>query len=455
MRPILTADEYRRVDTAYPGDMSLAMERAGHAVALAAVRAGAGYGSRVVVLAGPGNNGGDGYVAARFLRSRGVHVEVHALAPPRSELASSARAAAEKAGVTVRSLGALVRADLVIDALFGGASRPGLPDEVLEWMETKAPVVAVDFPTGLDPDTGAVAERSFLAVETVTFGCLKTGHVRDEGPDHCGVVTVVDIGISGGQPSMFLAEEEDAPRPQRQRRSHKWSAGSVLVLGGSSGLVGAAILAGRSALAFGAGSVYVASPRPELVQVTAPDLPAFGFDAAADQLDRFDVIVAGPGLAPADSAEVNAILAKAERVVLDAGGLNPDSLSAAREGGAEVIVTPHDAEFARIAGVGAGTYSVRSFAGRSGLVVVRKGNPTMISDGGLPVLVATGGPELSSIGTGDVLAGMIGALWSRGLSPMESAISGTYWHGVAGAELAADRSVTADRLAERIGVHAW
>jgi ADP-dependent NAD(P)H-hydrate dehydratase / NAD(P)H-hydrate epimerase len=455
MRPVVTADEYRRVDSEYQGDMALAMDRAGHAVALAAVRAGAGYGTRVVVLAGPGNNGGDGYVSARLLRSRGAYVEVHALESPRSDLAESARDKAEKAGVVVRSLDEVVSADLVVDALFGGASRPGLPDQVLAWMDTNAPVVAVDFPTGLDPDTGAVAQRSFVAVETVTFGCLKTGHVRDQGPDHCGVVTVADIGISGGRPSMYIAEEDDAPRPARQRRAHKWSAGSVLVLGGSSGLVGAAILAGRSALAFGAGSVYVASPRPELMQVTAPELPALSIDNAAEQLDRFDVVVAGPGLSPGDVSMTTALLAKADRVVLDAGGLTAEALSAAREGGAAVIITPHDAEFARIAGVGAGTFSVRSFAGRRGIVVLRKGNPTMISDGGVPVLVVTGGPELASIGTGDVLAGMVGALWARGLSPMEAATSGAYWHGVAGADLSADRSVTADVLVDRIGVHAW
>lgn len=455
MRPVLTAEEYRRVDKAYRGDLALAMDKAGHAVALAAARAGAGYGTRVVVLAGPGNNGGDGYVAARYLRRRGAHVEVHALVPPVTEVAADAAERARRVGVPVVSLGAPVAADVVVDALFGGGGRRGLSEEVLAWMQTPDPVVAVDYPTGLDPDTGEVAERAFQAVETVTFGTLKTGHLRGRGPDHCGVVTVTDIGIEGGQPSMFLAEEADALRPGRPRTAHKWSAGAVLVVGGSSGMVGAAVLAGRAALNFGAGSVYVASPRPDLVTEIAPELPALSLDQAGEQLHRFDVVVAGPGLADVDMETARPVIAKAGKVVLDAGGLTPSGLQAAKEGGAEVVVTPHDAEFARLAGVGAGDYSCRAFAAREGVVVLRKGNPTMVTDGGLPVLVSTGGPELASIGTGDVLAGMIAALAGRGLTLTEAAVSAAYWHGVAGAELRKERTVTAVALLDRIASLAW
>ncbi|MFZ0013767.1 MAG: NAD(P)H-hydrate dehydratase, partial [Acidimicrobiia bacterium] len=115
----------------------------------------------------------------------------------------------------------------------------------------------------------------------------------------------------------------------------------------------------------------------------------------------------------------------------------------------------HDAEFVRVAGTGAGTYAVRAFAEREGITVVRKGNPTMISDGGLPILVMSGGPELASIGTGDVLSGMIGALWARGLGRTEAAVSGAYWHGVAGAHLAETRTVTAPALLEEIARYAW
>jgi hydroxyethylthiazole kinase-like uncharacterized protein yjeF len=455
VKPVLTAEEYRRVDKAYPGDLIQPMDRAGHAVALAAARAGAGYGARVVVLAGPGNNGGDGYVAARYLKERGAHVVIHAIGPPATREAMDAAAKAEAARSPIRDLDEVVEADVVIDALFGGGVRRGLPDEVVAWMSTPAPVVAVDYPTGLDPDTGLIDDQAFRAVETVTFSTLKTGHVTGSGPDHCGRITVADIGIHGGEPSMHVAEASDAMRPKRDRRAHKWSAGAVLVLGGSSGLIGASILAGKAAMSFGAGTVYLASDRVQLVQQIAPELPALDLDQAAEQLNRFDVVVAGPGMGDDDAVAVRPLLARAGNIVLDAGGLTPGTLQAAKEGGARVVATPHDAEFVRMAGVEAGAFSARSFAAREGVVVLRKGNPTMISDGGPPVLVTTGGPELASIGTGDVLAGMIGALWARGLGPSDAAISAAYWHGVAGHELSLDQTVTARLLVDYISVYAW
>jgi len=455
VKPVLTAEEYRRVDQEYTGDLVQAMDRAGHAVGLAAARAGAAYGTTVAVLVGPGNNGGDGYVAARYLKERGAHVVIHALAPPSTAEARDAAAKAKAARVLVQGMGDIEEADVVIDALFGGGARRGLPAEVISWMQTDAPVIAVDYPTGLDPDTGIVEENAFRATETVTFSTLKTGHLRGSGPDHCGRVTVADIGISGGEPSMYVAEEQDALLPRRDRTTHKWSAGAVLVLAGSAGLVGASVLAGRAALKFGAGTVYLASDRLDLVQQIAPELPAIRTDEVVDRLDRFDVVVAGPGLGESDAASIRPILARAEQIVLDAGGLTPATLNVAKDGGGIVVATPHDAEFERLAGVEAGTFAVRSFAAREGIVVLNKGNPTTISDGGLPVLVTTGGPELASIGTGDVLSGMIAAMWARGLDPMVAAISASYWHGVAGGELAEHESVTAEVLADYISVHAW
>jgi NAD(P)H-hydrate epimerase len=455
MKPILTAEEYRRVDQAYTGDMDQAMDRAGFAVAVSAARLGAGYGRRVVVLAGPGNNGGDGYVAARYLKRRGAAVEIHSLSEPRAKEAIRAAGLARELGVAVRPLGAVTEADLVIDALFGGGARGGMSHEVLAWMDTPAPVLAVDYPTGLDPSTGAIEERAFRAVETVTFGTLKTGHVRGEGPEHCGAVTVADIGIEGGEPSMWLAEESDAPRPARHRRTHKWSAGAVLVAGGSTGMVGAAVLAARSALHYGAGSVAVSSPRGDLVTAAAPELLTMAFEEAEARLDRFDVVIAGPGLAEEDRESVIPIIGKAQRVLLDAGGLDPIMVDTATDGGADVVVTPHAAEFQRVTGIGGGAFSVRAYAGKKGVVVLLKGNPTLISDGSEPVLVRTGGPELASIGTGDVLSGMVGALWARGLEPRTAAISGAYWHGVAGANLASSTTLTADALARHVGRFAF
>jgi hydroxyethylthiazole kinase-like uncharacterized protein yjeF len=456
VKPVLTAEEYKRVDKAWEGDLSAAMDRAGHAVALAAARHGAAYGKRVIVLAGPGNNGGDGYVAARYLKSRGAFVEIRSLGHPKTEVAADAAESAAAAGIPVAGLGSPdPEAGVVIDALFGGGVRGGLPGEVGEWMDTGAPVIAVDYPTGLDPDTGEVEEGAFHAVETVTFGSLKTGHVMGGGPEHCGKVTVADIGIEGGRPAFYIAEESDAPRPVRDRTTHKWDAGAVLVVGGSTGIVGASTYAGRSALVFGAGSVVVASPRADLVHQVAPQLPTFQMADAEARLDRFDVLIAGPGLAEADSDAARPLITKAERVVLDAGGLTPELLASATEGGAEVIVTPHAGEFARLTGYGGGAYAARALARKLGITVLLKGNPTVVTDGGVPVLVTAGGPELASIGTGDVLAGMIGALWARGLGPFHAAVSAAYWHGVAGSDLARRTTVTAELLTTEIGEYAW
>ena len=451
MRPVLTAEEYRRVDAAYAGDVDAAMDRAGLAVALAAVRRGAGYGKKVVVLAGPGNNGGDGYVAAHYLRRRGVDVEVRALEEPKTAPASRAAERARSTGVRVEDLGAPSGADIVIDAVFGGGGRRGIPGELGAWMKTAAPIIAVDFPTGLDPDTGQVEDEAFKAIETVTFQYLKTGHVREDGPEQCGEVIVADIGIEGGQPSMWVAEEIDAPRPPRPRRGHKWSVGSVLVVGGSRGMVGAAVLAGRSALRFGAGSVVVASSSSDVIAGIAPELVTRPLEAVEDRLDRFDVVVAGPGLDEADHSQAHPLIRKASRVLLDAGGLTPDLLDAAVDGGAEVAITPHSGEFKRVAGVGGGEYAVRALALRKGVTVLLKGNPTLVCDGTLPVLVRSGGPELATMGSGDVLSGMVGALWARGLDPRTALISAAYWHGVAGADLARQGTVTADALSAHVG----
>ncbi len=454
MKPILTGSEYRRVDKAYQGDLAAAMEKAGHAVALAATRMGYGYGHRVSVLAGPGNNGGDGYVAARFLKQRGCQVTVHALGHPKTELSRAAREHAVRVGVSVVEMGSPVPTDLVIDSVFGGGARGGLPEVILDWMATKAPVISVDFPTGLDHDTGAADERAFVAVETITFSTINTGHVMGRGPEHCGSVTVADIGIHGGNPSLILAEESDAQLPSRDRLAHKWSAGSVLVVGGSQGMVGAAVLAGESALRFGAGSVVVASSQPDAIHQISHALPTVSLEDDP-AVDRFDVVVAGPGLAEADIEGALPLVEKADRLVLDAGGLVPELVAAARTNDAEVVVTPHHAEFRRIAGSGMGTFAIRAYARSAGVIGLRKGNPTMVTDGGVPVVVGTGGPELATIGTGDVLAGMIGALMARGLDGMDAAVSGAYWHGIAGSRLRESGTVTAPELSHAIASLAW
>lgn len=454
MKPVVTATEARRVDGSHQGGLYEAMERAGLAVALAAVRNGAGYGKRVAVLCGPGNNGGDGYVAARHLKARGAFPVVYRLAPPRTPDAVRAAGKAAAAGVPFRPLGDPEPADLVIDAVFGGGGRGDLPGPVAAWAGHEAPLIAVDFPTGLDPDSGRAGPVCFRATETVTFSAYKTGHLLDDGPDHCGTVTVADIGLETGAPSAWVAGEEDAPRPPRLRTAHKWSAGAVLVVGGSAGMTGAATMAARAALEFGAGAVYLATPEAGVAHSVVPQIPAFPLDAVP-RPERFDVVVAGPGLAAADLDAALPLVEGAKRVVLDAGALVPAVVEAATNAGAEVVVTPHAAEFERIAGVGVGTFSIRSYALRTGVVVLAKGNPTRVTDGGLPVFVRSGTQALASIGTGDVLAGMLGALWARGLGAMEAAVSAAYWHGRVAAGLSRVGTVTAERLLGEIGRWAW
>ncbi|HSL27142.1 MAG TPA: NAD(P)H-hydrate dehydratase [Acidimicrobiia bacterium] len=445
---MITPAEAARLDDSAGVAVDVLMERAGRAVALAAVRMGAGYGTRVTVLAGPGNNGGDGYVAARLLRQRGVGVGVLALADPRTRPALAMRGRAHASAVPISPMVSPHRTDLVIDALFGGGWRSGLPAVVKDWMEVDAPVLAVDVPSGLDPGTGEVEEAAFRAQQTVTFHAHKTGHVLGAGPDHTGRVTVADIGLKGGSAELLLCEETDAPRPRRVRRAHKWSAGSVLVVGGSPGMTGAAIMAGRAALRFGAGAVGVAVPNkafqvaaaaaPELLHYTTEELP-----------DRFDVLVVGPGLGKGHDELVARLLGRWQGpVVVDADALDGVGTE---PGGGGLVLTPHAGEFTRITGKSPSYPGAGDLARSLQATVLLKGNPTIVTDGTSPWVVDTGGPELATIGTGDVLAGMVAALLAAGLKPVAAARSAAYWHGRAGADLARTATVTAIGLLEQVG----
>ena len=463
MRPVLTADQSRRQDAIADVDPRTLLDRAGLAVSLQAAALGAGYGCRVAVLAGPGNNGGDGYVAARYLAGRGAAVDVYPLTSPRTGPARWAHRLAEKEGVAARSWDDPRPADLVIDALFGAGFRGTLPD-LSPWREVPA-CLAVDVPSGLDASTGEAVEGALPADATVTFHGYRVGHLVGSGPDFCGEVTVADIGLPDVEPEMWLCEEEDAPLPPRSRTGHKWSAGSVLVVGGSDGLDGAATLTARAALRAGAGAVMIACPPTVEEKVRAPEIMtrAIGETRSFTAADlpqvlqlagRFDVLIIGPGLGSADdlSGFVRGVLQGCEGpVVADADALNAlDGPEDLRRAG-ETVITPHSGEFSRLTGRVASYQEAVRLADTTGVTVLLKGAPTFVM-GAERWVVNSGGPELSTIGSGDVLAGMIGAFWAAGLDGPAAARSGAYWHGRAAADLQSTRTVTADLLVDHLSV---
>jgi ADP-dependent NAD(P)H-hydrate dehydratase / NAD(P)H-hydrate epimerase len=464
MRPVITAEEVARLDAASVVPEAVLMERAGLAVALSAVRMGAGYGTRVVVLAGTGNNGGDGYVAARLLRERGADVAVRCLGYPKgdSSVRRAMSIAAVKAGVPVSPSAGPEPADLVVDAFFGSGFRGTLPGPAHAWVDHPAPVLAVDVPSGLEATTGQVEGPAFRATRTVTFHALKTGHLVGRGPDLSGTVEVVDIGLDGERPEWLLCEDEDAIVPTRSRTAHKWSAGSVAVVGGSPGLAGAVMLCARSALSFGAGAVRALLPgalRSEAASMD-PGVMTEGLgtgwvhddpDAVLAAAGRFDVLALGPGLGPAPSAAVAEIVAGWDRpLIIDADALRMVTAAVLKARTAPTVVTPHAGEFEALSGGEASPDAAARFADVTGAVVLLKGAPTFVM-GSTRWVVTSGGPELATIGTGDVLTGMLAALIAAGVEPEAAARTAAHVHGRAGAALALQGTVTAVDLAAAVG----
>jgi NAD(P)H-hydrate epimerase len=366
--------------------------------------------------------------------------------------------------VRIVELGPPEPAELVIDALFGVGFRGALPEAVLPWLDHDGAVLSVDVPSGLQAGTGAVDGEAFTADATVTFHALKPGHLVGEGPERCGFVDIVDIGLKGGMPELRLCEAVDAPVTTRARTAHKWSVGSVAVVGSGRGMIGAGVLTAQSALNAGAGSASVVCPANVQTQVAAmtPGLLTHGIGegdwfsgddvaAALEYTDRFDVVVLGPGLGPDNGFATEFVARREGKLVIDADGLNNmsglDTLVARND---STIITPHAGEFQRLSGRDA-SYEAGSIVHEdTGAVVLLKGNPTFVL-GTEHWVVTSGGPELATIGTGDVLAGVVGALWACGLDAEVAARSGAFWHGVAGADLASRRTVTATGLMSAIG----
>jgi hydroxyethylthiazole kinase-like uncharacterized protein yjeF len=440
------------------------MERAGAAVAAAAQRH-VPAGGRVAVLCGPGNNGGDGFVAARLLQEAGYHVGV-ALVGERGALKGDAATMAERwTGPLAASFrGFADGADLIIDALFGaGLDRPveGPAAEAIDGAnESGIPILSVDLPSGVDGATGAILGRAIVAHETVTFFRRKPAHLLLPGRILAGAVTLADIGIRADclrviRPKAFHNDPDlwlpalPVPTPD----GHKYRRGHALVVSGPLTGTGAARLAARAALRAGAGLVTLASPADAIVanaaQLTAIMLvrlyEAEGLaEILADR--RKNAVVLGPalGVGAPTAALVLAALGSEASVVIDADGLTSfadgpaELFDAVRSRSAPVVLTPHDGEFAKVfptlAELSSKLERARQAAAQSGAIVVLKGPDTVVAaPEGFAAIADNAPPYLATAGAGDVLAGMIGGLLAQDMPPFEAAIAAVWLHGAAAA----------------------
>jgi NAD(P)H-hydrate epimerase len=485
---VVTAEEMANLDrlasTDYGIPSLLLMENAGLRV-LEVVREHFGgrlEGRRVVIFAGRGNNGGDGLVVARHLLNAGAEVKVFLLARP-EEMRGDA---AVNLGIYQRMGGklyplldekdlqrvdvALLYAEMAVDAIYGTGFRGaalGLPGEVIKMLAaTRIPVVAVDLPSGLEANTGRVNGPCVRATYTVTFALPKLGLCLYPGADYVGKLIVADIGIPQvlvkAQPlARELVTWEWCVQKLAPRRpwGHKGDYGHVLVVGGSTGLTGAVVMAAQGALRSGAGLVTAAVPaglhsilEEKTLEVMTLPLPATADNAleaeALSVIEEFarrcQAVALGPGIGrhPSSQAVVRQYLGRSRcPLVIDADGLNAlaGHTNLLREAKAPVVLTPHPGEMARLLGTSTSKVQedrlgVAEHAAREwGVTVVLKGARTVVaSPQGNTYLIPTGNPGMATGGSGDVLTGVIAGLLAQGMSPEEAAAVGAYVHGAAG-----------------------
>ncbi len=466
--PLLTPREMQEADrraiaAGTPG-IEL-MERAGLAVADAA-SAMAPMGGRILVLCGPGNNGGDGFVAARILAERGFEIRL-ALLGDRERLSGDAAVAAKRwPGTASRAETADPRGfDLVIDALFGaGLSRDleGLARALVERVNASGrPILAVDVPSGIDGETGQARGAAVRANRTITFVTRKPGHLLLPGRVHCGPVAVADIGIApdvvervGARAYVNRPHLWAGQFPRLGLDAHKYVRGHTLVASGGATRTGAARLAARAALRIGSGLVTLASP-PEALGVNAVQLTAVmvrgcdGADGLRSILEdrRINALVLGPalGIHSMTRAMVGAALQARRALVLDADALTSfEGMAgdlAGRFSAAPAVLTPHGGEFNRLfSGIPdileapSKLDRARRAAAFTGAVVVYKGPDTVVAaPDGQAAINENGSPDLATAGSGDVLAGIIAGLLAQGMSAFEAACAGVWIHAEAGA----------------------
>ncbi|WP_424631149.1 NAD(P)H-hydrate dehydratase [Bradyrhizobium sp. SYSU BS000235] len=466
---VLTVDEMQRADqaTIAKGTSGFAlMEQAGRAVAeVADVLAEAGP---ILVVAGRGNNGGDGFVAATELAARGREVSVILLCDRTTLKGDAALAAKQWKGPVLPCVPAAIGSPaLVVDALFGaGLNRPvkGDPHVMIEAMNASGvPILSVDLPSGVNGDTGEVMGMAVQASATVTFFRRKPGHLLLPGRVHCGEIHVADIGIADDvlddiAPRIF----ENIPDlwadvfPVPQIDGHKYARGHAVVMSGDLASTGAARLAARGALRAGAGLVTLVSPRDALavnataltaVMVRAVDTPEQFRDYLADKRLNACVIGPGAGVGGRTRAFVEAVVGVGRSAVLDADALtsfadDPDSLFRVikQSDDPQIVLTPHEGEFARLfkslpEGCSTKLERARFAAQESGGVVLLKGADTVVaSPDGRAAITANAPPWLATAGAGDVLAGMIAGMLAQGVPAFEAACIGAWMHGEAAQE---------------------
>ena len=427
------------------------MQRAASGLAVAcAGRLGRTYGARVVLLVGAGDNGADALWTGARLAARGARVTAVLLGRPRPDGLAALLAAGGR-------VGGLDTADLVLDGMVGiggrGALRP--PAAALAELAGAYDVVAVDLPSGVDADTGAVGGVAVRADLTIALGTLKPGLLVGQGRVHAGAVHLVDIGLDLADPVVEVLQGPDVARllPRPGAGSDKYGRGVVGVAAGSQTYTGAAVLAVGAALRAGVGMVRFAGPPHAADQVRARWPEAVVSESrggAVVHVGRVQAWVVGPGLGTdhVAAATVEAVLAQEVPVLVDADALtlcaqHPEWL---RRRSAPTLLTPHDREHGRF-GRAVGTDRIaaaRRLAADLGVTVLLKGDATVVVDATGPARVnATGSPVLATAGTGDVLSGGAGALLAQGLSPYDAGSVAAYLHGRAGTLSAGGASTTA------------
>jgi hydroxyethylthiazole kinase-like uncharacterized protein yjeF len=432
-------------------------------------RYGSGYGRPVLLLVGPGNNGGDALFAGAALARRGGSVFAVLLAPERTH-AEGLAALRNAGGRTVEAPPSTV--DIVVDGILGIGGRGGLREDaarlVAQAMRTRGTdgvrptVVAVDLPSGIDPDTGAVPGEAVKADVTVTFGALKPGLLIGSGALHSGLVELVDIGLGPwlrGEPAVRVPDLDDVAGwwPQPKPGDDKYTRGVVGVATGSSTYPGAGMLSTAGALAGPTGMVRYAGAGFEAVRNRYPSVIPTARVADAGRVQAW---TCGCGLGTDERAagELRAVLAAPVPACLDADALTMlaegSAVDELRGRSAPTVLTPHDREFARLAGEEPGADRVDAtlrLAARTGAVVLLKGNRTVVgTPEGRAYVNLTGTPALATAGTGDVLAGLLGSLLAAGLPPGRAALAAAYTHGLAGRYAAESGPVTAVDVADAL-----